>query len=221
MQDEKSAPMRQPLIEDETVQNFPSNPLTPESQNRIENKEDSIFTNMTEEAEHTLKGMSHTKEAQNSAACKIMQRLMHLKNQSPLESGDGNPFIDDSPQILRRRSLIFHALSDSQPQERSPKQSGHWKTALQRELEEVGSPEPMSTTFHHTSGRKKAPLAVLEELREPQTSAVKVDSTLSVTEVYPLSRGHMPLVELLRHSKLSLCLKRYKRMPSWSALELA
>ena len=80
----------------------------------VQNKEDD-FLSMTNEGANALNVMSHTKEVQNSAANKIMQRLIYLKDKDSGEE-DFNPH-EESPQILRR-SLTFHPDTDSQPHER-------------------------------------------------------------------------------------------------------
>ena len=114
--------------EDETIHSMPDHLRTP----GVQNKEDD-FLSMTNEGANALNVMSHTKEVQNSAANKIMQRLIYLKDKDSGEE-DSNPH-EESPQILRR-SLTFHPDTDSQPHERLLMQG---KNMHQRDPEDFDS----------------------------------------------------------------------------------
>lgn len=110
--------------EDETIHSMPDNLRTGGAQN----KEDGILS-MRNEGANALNVMSHTKEVRNSAANRMMQRLIYLKDKDSSEE-DSNPH-DKSPQTLRR-SLTFHPDADSQPQGILPM---HGRNMHQQDLE--------------------------------------------------------------------------------------
>ena len=105
--------LRQPELdqmEDKTTHSMPDRLCTPEARD----EKNHIFECMTEEGARTLNQVSHSKEVRNSAANKMLLRMMSLQDEACVQ---GEASDVESQQILR--TLQFQPEGDSQLQSQS------------------------------------------------------------------------------------------------------